>query len=51
MVTKPWSARTKTAQQLLMESDGVALEDSGSARHSDDAAGRCRAAVIFRSTS
>ena len=28
MVTKPWSERTKTTEQLLMEVDGAAVADS-----------------------
>ena len=34
MVTKPWSERTKTAQQLLMEVDGPAVADSRRPRDS-----------------
>ena len=43
MVTKPWSQRKKTTQQLLVESSGHAVEDRRHSRDSTDpaaAAGR-----------
>ena len=48
MVTKPWSQRKKTAQQLLVESTWTAVEDSGNSGDSADAATACRAAEISR---
>ena len=38
MVTKPWSERTKTTEQLLMEVDGAAVADSRHPRDPADAA-------------
>ena len=51
MVTKPWSERTKTTQQLMMESMGAAVEDRRRARHSAGAAAAARAAATSRWTS
>jgi multidrug efflux pump len=45
MVTKPWSQRTKTAQQLLLESMGPLLADS---RHSCDSADAAAVAWWWR---
>ena len=42
MVTKPWSERTKTTEQLLMEIDGAAVADPGHSRDSADAAAAAR---------
>ena len=51
MVTKPWSERTKSRQQLQMESAGAAVQDPGRARHPARARRRSPAAGTSRSTS
>ncbi len=42
MVTKPWSERTKTTQQLLVEAAGPLSKISGRPRHPADAAAAAR---------
>ena len=48
MVTKPWSERKKTAQQLLLESTGSTFENRGHSRYSADSAGAARRRKLSR---
>ena len=50
MVVKPWSQRTKTTQQLLVESAGNAFENSRHSRHSADPLRHCPEAATSQWT-